>query len=254
MAMDFVVDLCGDEELTEEVPEEWVRRVQEVCPRAPREAVVGSLRETRDESRTINQLLDGLQPVPTKRPRLETAGLGHGGHASTSVPGAKTTEEAPAGKALPGWGPLRAPTARDMKIRRGPGSPLQPPSFEYLVVLDFEWTADNRKAVKPISEITQFPSVLVRLAGRKTAIVDEFNAYVRPTLNPILPQFSIDLTGITQDMVDRSAPLEEVLPQYMEWLKSHGLVSDDGRRQGFSEFGVEQFLSFCSCASALSVC
>eukprot|EP00439_Symbiodinium_sp_Y106_P053455 s246_g7.t1 len=212
---------CIGEELTDEVPEEWVRRVQEVCPCAPRGAVVASLRETRDESRTINQLLDGPQPVPTKRPRLETPSQGHGGPASTSVPCAKTTEKTPAGKALPGWGLLRAPTARDMTLGclvLRPGSPLQPPSFEYLVVLDFEWTADtadNRKAVKPISEITQFPSVLVRLAGRKTAIVDEFNAYVRPTLNPILPQFSI-----------------EPRLQKSGWLKSHGLVSDDGRRQG----------------------
>eukprot|EP00438_Fugacium_kawagutii_P034101 Skav232061 [mRNA] locus=scaffold1641:126681:146268:- [translate_table: standard] len=100
------------------------------------------------------------------------------------------------------------------------------------VVLDFEWTADNRRPVTPISEITQFPSVLVRLNGHRSCIVDEFNTYVRPTLNKQLPQFSIDLTGITQDMVDRSPALEDALSSYMQWLRSHGLVGSEGQRIG----------------------
>lgn len=100
------------------------------------------------------------------------------------------------------------------------------------VVLDFEWTADNRRPVKPISEITQFPSVLVRLEGHKTLVVDEFNTYVRPTLNKVLPEFSTQLTGITQEMVDRSPTLQEALPQYMSWLKSHRLVGEAGERIG----------------------
>ncbi|CAK0791041.1 unnamed protein product [Prorocentrum cordatum] len=112
-------------------------------------------------------------------------------------------------------------------IRRGPGSALQPAPMDYLVVLDFEWTADNRRPMLPVSEITQFPSVLVRLDGRRSAVVDEFNAYVRPTLNPTLTAFSIELTGITQRMVDRSEPLREVIAQYLSWLQSHQLIEGD---------------------------
>ena len=100
------------------------------------------------------------------------------------------------------------------------------------VVLDFEWTADNRKPVKPISEIIQFPSVLVRLDGHKSRIVDEFNTYVRPTLNNALPRFSTELTGITQAVVDRSPALGEALFEYLLWLKSHGLVGENGERLG----------------------
>ncbi|CAJ1329557.1 unnamed protein product [Effrenium voratum] len=165
--------------------------------------------ETRDPITTINEILDGNKPVP--------AGV---------APVAPRD-----GEPRRGWGSLRPPSARDLKIRRGKGSPLQP-VLEHLVVLDFEWTADNRKPVKPISEITQFPSVLVRLDGSKSMVVDEFNSYVRPTLNPRLPKFSVELTGITQEMVDSSPCLQEVLPQYLEWLKSHALVSPDLSRQG----------------------
>ena len=54
----------------------------------------------------------------------------------------------------------------------------------------------------PCSEITQFPSVLVKLDGRKTAIVDEFDTFVQPTLNPMLSKFATELTAITQEQVD----------------------------------------------------
>ena len=46
----------------------------------------------------------------------------------------------------------------------------------------------------PVSEITQFPSVLVKLAGRQTVIVSEFDTFVKPTLNPTLSKFATDLT------------------------------------------------------------
>ena len=74
--------------------------------------------------------------------------------------------------------------------------------MSHLVVLDFEWTADNHRRMMPCSEITQFPSVLVRLDGRRSHVVDEFDTFVRPTLNPTLTRFSIELTAITQEDVE----------------------------------------------------
>lgn len=84
----------------------------------------------------------------------------------------------------------------------------------------------------PVSEITHFPSVLVRLDGRNSKVLDEFSQYVRPTLNPLLTQFSIELTAITQEMVDNSNPLPKVMEDYMSWLRQHGLVNRDGERLG----------------------
>jgi hypothetical protein len=66
-----------------------------------------------------------------------------------------------------GWGSLRPPSERDIKGRASSkGLAAAPPPLTHLVVLDFEWTADERKKMLPCSEITQFPSVLVRLNGR----------------------------------------------------------------------------------------
>ena len=80
------------------------------------------------------------------------------------------------------------------KRKRGLDRPLQP--FPHLIVLDFEWTCDNRKPMKPHSEITEFSCVLVQTTHRPASIVSEFQQYVKPEHNPNLSQFAIELTGI----------------------------------------------------------
>lgn len=45
-------------------------------------------------------------------------------------------------------------------------------------------------------EIIEFPAVLVDAKKRK--IVDHFQAFVKPSINPKLSEFCIKLTGITQ--------------------------------------------------------
>jgi len=136
-----------------------------------------------------------------------------------------------------GWGSLRPPSARDIRGHGNTkGLSAAPASMRFLVVLDFEWTADNKRPMLPVSEITQFPSVLVKLDGRATQIVDEFDSYVRPTLNPKLTPFSIQLTAISQADVDAALPIQHVLPRYLSWLRGHGLISESGERIGSWSF------------------
>eukprot|EP00900_Chrysochromulina_parva_P023179 jgi/Chrpa1/5495/Chrysochromulina_OHIO_Genome00018511-RA len=135
------------------------------------------------------------------------------------------------------WGSLRPPSARDVKGRGSvKGLQAAPLPMSHLVVLDFEWTADNRKRMLPVSEITQFPSVLVRLDGQRSSIIDQFDTFVRPTLNPTLTPFSIQLTAISQSDVDAAPTLVAVVPQYLAWLRGHGLVDDEGARRGSWSF------------------
>lgn len=94
--------------------------------------------------------------------------------------------------------------------------------FDYLVVLDFEWTCDRGRAVSP-AEIIEFPSVLVS-ASFPAAIVDEFQVYCRPKINPRLSKFCTELTAITQDQVDAGLPLEDALREYEAWLRRSGCL------------------------------
>eukprot|EP00980_Cylindrotheca_fusiformis_P022626 scaffold9523_cov103-Cylindrotheca_fusiformis.AAC.3 len=169
-----------------------------------------------------------------------------------------------------GWGSLRAPSKRDVQgpRKRHKGLDAPPPLLDYIVVMDFEWTADNKAKMLPIAEITQFPAVIMKLEDRKwvkqnsfSTVVERqspialpvdlsipcfsnrvvnadafaisaFDTFVRPTLNPILTQFSIDLTGITQDDVNDAPSIHIAIREFVQWLKSLELVDDSGVRKG----------------------
>ena len=157
---------------------------------------------------------------------------------SAAAASSSSTAEAPAraNVQLPrtGWGSLKAPTNADVKGRGGgtKGLSAPPPPLTHLVVVDFEWTADDRKKMLPCSEITQFPSVLVRLSGTTSHVVDEFDTFVRPTFNPTLTSFAKTLTAIAQADVDAAPTLDVVLVRYTCWLQSHGLCDAEGGKLG----------------------
>ena len=119
------------------------------------------------------------------------------------------------------YGSLRPFTTADLgssKRKRGLDRPLQP--FPHLIVLDFEWTCDNRKPMKPHSEITEFSCVLVQTTHRPASIVSEFQQYVKPEHNPNLSQFAIELTGITQHQINNGVPLKEAIARFHSWLEN----------------------------------
>jgi inhibitor of KinA sporulation pathway (predicted exonuclease) len=201
------------------------------------------------------------QPVPPPQPAVL--------HHHNQLPHKKVTTTAAS------WGGLQPPSHRDIvgprKRRRALDAP--PLVMDHLLVLDFEWTADNTKKMLPLPEITQFPTVAMRLVQnrrgehsssssssssspspspssplsspslssslrpiswvhRDMEVFASFDTFVRPTLNPTLSRFAVELTAITQQQVDAAPKIEQVLPQYMRWLEQLGLVDEDGNRTG----------------------
>ncbi|KAG2233131.1 hypothetical protein INT48_001624 [Thamnidium elegans] len=53
--------------------------------------------------------------------------------------------------------------------------------------------------------------------------VDEFRSYIKPTINPTLSQFCINLTGIEQSTIDQSPTFIEVLNQFQGFLARYDL-------------------------------
>eukprot|EP00978_Attheya_sp_CCMP212_P044553 scaffold314216_cov47-Attheya_sp.AAC.1 len=167
-----------------------------------------------------------------------------------------------------GWGSLRAPLDLDIRgsQKRRKALDKTPPMMDFIIVLDFEWTADNRRKMEPIAEITQFPSVAMKLFKRRDennkssspllehkspvllpldltiplfptptqdmCAISAFDTFVQPTLNPRLTNFSMELTEITQQDVDNAPRIATALQLYMQWLESLQLVDPDGNRQG----------------------
>mmetsp|Transcript_26364 Transcript_26364/g.77966 ORF Transcript_26364/g.77966 Transcript_26364/m.77966 type:complete len:162 (-) Transcript_26364:1112-1597(-) len=89
---------------------------------------------------------------------------------SAAGPTPQSTRPKGGGSKASGWGSLRPPSASDLKRRGRSGrAGNEPEPFTHLVVLDFEWTADNRFPVRPISEITQV-CVFVTTGGKGCAL------------------------------------------------------------------------------------
>ncbi|XP_047194611.1 3'-5' exoribonuclease 1 [Hippoglossus stenolepis] len=93
--------------------------------------------------------------------------------------------------------------------------------YDYICVVDFEATCEEDNPPDFLHEIIEFPMVLV--STHTLEIVDSFQEYVKPELNPQLSDFCVKLTGITQKMVDDAAPFPEVLQRVVAWLQEREL-------------------------------
>lgn len=61
------------------------------------------------------------------------------------------------------------------------------------------------------------------LLNLETGVIEkEFHHYVRPTENPILSEYCINLTGITQNMVEEAGGailVEDCIREFVLWIK-----------------------------------
>ena len=97
--------------------------------------------------------------------------------------------------------------------------------FQYLIVLDFEATCWENKQNQPHQgEIIEFPAVLLDCHTGK--IEDTFHYYVLPTECTTLTEFCRNLTGISQETVNKSDPLCAVMKLFSDWLKSLCVTKD----------------------------
>ncbi|XP_026796870.2 3'-5' exoribonuclease 1 [Pangasianodon hypophthalmus] len=93
--------------------------------------------------------------------------------------------------------------------------------YDYICVVDFEATCEENNPRHFIHEIIEFPVVLIDT--HTLEIVDSFQEYVKPQLNPQLSDFCVELTGITQKMVDEADPFPRVLRRVVAWLQEKEL-------------------------------
>lgn len=93
---------------------------------------------------------------------------------------------------------------------------------DYLLIIDFEATCEEKNPAGYPHEIIEFPAVLVS-SEDEPRIVDVFHAYVRPVINPILSDFCKTLTGIEQNVVDEADVFCNVLQSFEAWMLGHGL-------------------------------
>lgn len=94
--------------------------------------------------------------------------------------------------------------------------------FDFIAVVDFECTCEENVSKYP-NEIIEFPLVLINV--REQTIIDKFQYYCQPTINPILSEFCKKLTGIQQQNVDKAPRFDEVLENVEKWLNARNLLT-----------------------------
>ncbi|XP_019377854.1 PREDICTED: 3'-5' exoribonuclease 1 [Gavialis gangeticus] len=93
--------------------------------------------------------------------------------------------------------------------------------YDFICVVDFEATCEEGNPPEFIHEIIEFPIVLVNT--HTLEIEDTFQQYVKPEINPQLSDFCINLTGITQGLVDEADAFPQVLQNAVEWMRQKEL-------------------------------
>lgn len=101
-------------------------------------------------------------------------------------------------------------------------------------ILDLEYTAWEGSAQRQWSEpwewreIVQVGLLLVD-AGRAFAATDEVEVLVRPTRNPVLSDYFVSLTGITQEhLVAKARPFADALDELSSFFSAAELVVFNG--------------------------
>lgn len=97
--------------------------------------------------------------------------------------------------------------------------------IKYLCVLDFEATCWLRSDEH---EIIEFPSIIIDLETNK--IINWFQVFVKPKNNPVVSSFCNELTGITQEQVDKGISFPEALKQHHKFISQYQplIICTDG--------------------------
>ncbi|KAM4050578.1 3'-5' exoribonuclease 1 [Anomaloglossus baeobatrachus] len=93
--------------------------------------------------------------------------------------------------------------------------------YDYICVIDFEATCEDGNPPDYIHEIIEFPIALINT--KTLEIEDTFQQYVKPEINLQLSEFCVNLTGITQDVVDQADTFPAVLHSAVDWMKEKDL-------------------------------
>lgn len=91
---------------------------------------------------------------------------------------------------------------------------------KYIAVCDLEATCfENKQKTREEGEIIEIGSVIVEI--KSLNVVSKFQTFVKPTINPSLSEFCINLTSISQNEVQNAPNIIDSLIEFSNWLDSY---------------------------------
>ncbi|WEK53129.1 MAG: exonuclease domain-containing protein [Candidatus Cohnella colombiensis] len=85
-----------------------------------------------------------------------------------------------------------------------------------IIVYDLEMTVRRKKG--QIAEIIEIGAAKVDIVDEVPQIISSFQAFVKPTIVPLLTADTTTFTGITQEDVNGAYSLAQVIRDYVEWI------------------------------------
>ncbi|KAJ3244712.1 3'-5' exoribonuclease 1 [Chytriomyces hyalinus] len=123
---------------------------------------------------------------------------------------------------------------------QSPPLPRVKQPFQYYCVFDVEATCEENDR-EWVHEIIEFPVVLLDSITLET--VAEFRSFVRPVFNATLTAFCTKLTGISQEQTDDAPLFVDVLAQFENFMRTHGLTRDNMRFACDGPWDIRDFVT-----------
>ena len=87
--------------------------------------------------------------------------------------------------------------------------------MKHYIIFDLEATCIEDRSIQFTNEIIEIGAVKL---DEQLNQIDTFQLFIKPTLNPILSDFCIDLTTITQAEVDQGEDFKDALQHFANWI------------------------------------
>ena len=107
------------------------------------------------------------------------------------------------------------------------------------IIFDLEATCWRGHPPGGANEIIEIGAYKI---DRNGMILDEFNIFIKPTVNPKLSKFCQKLTSIKQNDVDRASHFPTAIEEFKEWIDVHNI---DYRLCSWGKFDVQLFRNDC---------
>ena len=93
-------------------------------------------------------------------------------------------------------------------------------TYKYFLIIDLEATCSDKKEIpRHEMEIIEIGAVMVE--AESLNIISEFQTFIKPVRHPILTEFCLQLTSITQQQVDNAPTYEKAISNLQKWLSQY---------------------------------
>ena len=105
------------------------------------------------------------------------------------------------------------------------------------IIFDLEATCIEDRKVQFTNEIIEIGAVKL---DKDLTQIDTFQTFIKPTINPVLSDFCVNLTTIQQQEVDNGEGFEEALQRFASWIKAD---ADDAQLLSWGHYDKNQILN-----------